>query len=180
MDSEPPQPDLHGPVRPSADVERFIEEHPTADWRARLNFMIDRAPQMQEGAPVWLLEGGAAVHILHPQRRTPDDIDVISSSPDIAKAFIGADGFDVKGIGEWFTKRGIEPSVTAKEILFQHFIERIVDGKSVYMLDPVALAVSSLLSHKGGKMRDKAFEDLRLLNPNPYEVRDLQQQLTRV
>lgn len=84
------------PHKPSENVSKYLKENPSADWKQALNFVLDNYPQIVDAKLVWILEGGAAVYLLNPSRAdTPDDVDIVTKSEQMAKDFTNTLTFNV-------------------------------------------------------------------------------------
>lgn len=80
--------ELFRPLRPALEVEEFLEKNPMFDLSTALRFLLDRYPQLDDGQPQWIVEGGAAVRLLtHNTNRTVTrDIDIVTRKPDLVAA----------------------------------------------------------------------------------------------
>jgi hypothetical protein len=161
--------------KPSDKVMDFLRSNPNSSWKDRLCFMLDTYPQVSSENVNWALAGGAAIHLAHPERRTPDDIDVISFQGGLSAQFthVGYLGLDVKGLDDWFRFHFFEQNKSTTEILFNHFTKLNFNGRQVIGFDDLLLAADKNSYLKGLAKRKKDKDDLVILNVKQEEINSL-------
>ncbi len=167
--------ELFSPVpqpEPTSDkVKKFIQENPSANWRECLEFLIDGWPQLVGGSVQYLIEGGAAVKLLFPERQEPEDIDVLTRNEDLKSQFQGNKKFGIKRLADWyvikvrpFSHRSFDPSKA--QFVFDHHERAEFNGRNVLILNRLGLSTAKSMH----VLRDKDVRDLILLNQDPAQV----------
>lgn len=169
------------PHKPSEHVTKFLKEKPNADWKQALNFVLDNYPQVVDDELVWILEGGAAVYLLNPARAdTPDDVDIVTKSEQMAKDFTNTLTFNVDTTDLWCRFRRLKPSDRITNLLFAHHSPVDFMGRKVEVLDPVTLTASKTIPWQGfAPQRQKDKADIALLSAPQDEVKNLVAELLR-
>lgn len=163
---------VFNPSKPANYVLEFLEEFPDASWRERLLFFTASYPaRSASGAFDWLIEGGVAVYLTNPSRREPRDVDILTTSSNIKQELVNTPGFDVKTPELWLGQRKLPTTASAQRKLLSSASLVDVDGLSVPILNPVALAVSKFIStHPYESRRVQDLDDLDLLNVELSEI----------
>lgn len=166
------------PSVPSERVLGFLKEHPQVSWQESLEFLLDYWQQVVEGRVQYLVEGGVAVKLLYPQRQEPNDVDVVTRSINMAGEFNGARRIDVKPVSFWYASRLLPDNGNAFDPTNGAFLldmsQEVQFGqRSLFILNPVALAVSKTLRYHNRDPREKDLEDLRLLDQDPQKVQNV-------
>lgn len=164
--------------KPSSEVQRFLTEKPNARWQECLSYLLDNWPQAVNGRIEYLIEGGVAVKLLHPQRQEPGDVDVVSRDANMELAFRGSKRFGVKHLSLWYATRLWPYNTQAFESnsgLFLLDLHQVTEfqGREVLILNPLALAVSKTMEYARNEKRGKDILDLRLLNQDPKKIQEL-------
>lgn len=155
---------------PSEKVQAFLMENASQDWEQTLTYLLDNYPQHVDGKVVWVLSGGAAIHLRHPERAIPGDIDVITRSKQMAIDFQSSLVFDVKDTETWADYHRVTYDETDLERLFGEASLVSFQNRRVIALTDTALAAekSSWLGGEPPK-RDKDITDLKILSV-PSEI----------
>lgn len=165
-------------AHPTREVQKFLRENPEVGWRNSLTFLLDRYPQVEKGRVIYLIEGGAAIRLLHPERQEPGDVDVITRSSKMARDFANAQKIDVKTVSVWFAHR-LWPYnyryFNPKPGEFLLDLNQIVnfEGREIVILNSLGLAASKMLAYGNRPPRDKDLEDLKLLKQDPARVQEV-------
>ena len=157
---------------PSERVLSFLESPHWPEWQKRLHFLLDNFPQKIGGQIIWLLDGGTAVHLTYPDRKEPDDIDVITTSKGMALEFssTGTLAFDVKHTEDWFRFHFLQHDEESIKNLFNHNTLRNFENRTVLCLDNLALAAGKYSWAKGKILRGKDVHDLYFLGVSQQEA----------
>lgn len=156
---------------PAPEVVTFQQEHPLATWAESLRFVIRHFPQGKPENPIWVLEGSAAVFLLHPgQRPVPNDLDIITPSRAFAHQFSHARGIEVKTLDFWFTIRGLRVNSKRSDYVIHATQAVDFEGTSVLVMHPGLLAVSKLLPYGSHDPRPQDTLDIQLLNVSPDDI----------
>lgn len=167
---------------PPGQVGNFIKENPSGYWRDYLMFLLNTFPQVQDGKIQYLIEGGAAVFLYHPNSVrspfiVPHDIDVVCKSRQLRDQFYPPITFDFKTLQEWLELRGMQYSEGGGELLLNCFDEVIFEARKILVLSPVALALSKSLPFLGYQQRFKDVSDLKILGVPSTEINDLKKRI---
>ncbi len=157
---------------PSERVLSFLESPHWPEWQKRLHFLLDNFPQKIDDQIIWLLDGGTAVHLAFPDRKEPDDIDVITTSKSMALEFslTGTLAFDVKHTEDWFRFHFLQHDEELVKNLLDHNAVRNFEDRTVLCLDNLALAAGKYSWAKGKILREKDIHDLYYLDVSQQEA----------
>lgn len=144
---------------PHPEVGKFLEEHPEPNWEELLLFLADTFPQSEDNLQ-YLIEGGAAVHLLQPERQTPDDVDFIFKDTEDGKKFSRLPG---KSANEWLYSKGLPESDGNVDYLFHQFVPHEFKGRTLYLLNPPGLAFSKSVNYYHQPPREKDKADVQIL-----------------
>lgn len=166
------------PHKTSKEVQRFLRENLEANWGDCLDYVLNRWQQVSQGKIQYLIEGGVAIKILHPNRQEPRDVDVLTRSPRMERSFENAQKIDVKTVAHWFAFRLWPYNLSAfstkpGEFLLEMNQEATFRDRKVFILSPLGLAVSKTLRYGNRPPRDKDVDDLRLLDQDPLEIQKI-------
>lgn len=148
------------------EVRRFLEETPNPKWDEMLLFLADTFPQNPE-KPELLIEGGVAVHLLNPERQTPDDVDFIFRKEEDVKEYNRLHGKSAK---EWLSSRRLSETEENADYLFSHFVPADFHGRKIYLLDKPALAYSKSVPYYNLPSRAKDPADVKHLGVTESQI----------
>ena len=152
-------------------MKEFFREHPEAKWKDALNFLLEKFPQITDGQIQYLIDGGAAVHLLHPEREEPKDIDILVRAEDLKENFSNALIIDAKTIKDWCANHDVPYSADIEEKIFSLGVNLNIDGRGIVIASPAFLALSKLLPWFGkSRRREKDASDLKILSVSPGDL----------
>jgi hypothetical protein len=163
------------PVKPFDYYLLFKEEKPNPTWEEYLNFFLNTFPQHDaEGKLNYLIEGGTVIKILHPERSTPTDIDVLDLKGGLYdKIGPNTAWFNADTLDQWFVARSLKPSEAAKHMIVQDPVQLTVSDKSVTVMNPRVIAMTKLLPYRGRPLREKDIADFKILNYPESEIQEM-------
>ncbi len=174
MDKQPDLQQLFGPIKTTELMKEFFRENPEAKWDAALEFLLQRFPQIMDGKVQYLIDGGTAVHILHPEREDPLDVDILVRSDEFKVKFVNARVIDAKSIKDWCTDHGIPYNEEMDEKILSLYTEVDFHGQKVLIAKPDFLALSKSIPWRGKpQQRQKETDDLRLLSVSQETLEQL-------
>lgn len=170
------------PEEPSEMVRAFLKEHPDVKWEDSLRYVLDHYKQVEDGKVMYLVEGGAALKLLFPNRQEPGDLDIVTRSDQMQKDFSNSRSFDVKSLSLWYASRLHPHNPRAFDVDEGDFLMDMnqpvrFGDREVLILNPLALAVSKTLQYLSQESRQKDREDLTMLNQDPQQIQSI---ITRV
>jgi len=166
----------------SERIRMYFDEHLGEPWQNHLRFVLNTFPQIEDGQIQYLIYGGAAIHLLHPQRIEPKDVDVLTrNSAMIAEFPPHPEGppIDVHSIDRWLRDHQLPHNQELEDFLFGQFQPVNFEGKEVLIMNPISLSWSKQNVLWGNLKRPKDSEDIRLLNVNPEEIKMFTEQIKR-
>lgn len=172
MEAEP----LFGPIEPTPLIKEFLEKNPEAGWKETLNFLLDQFPQIVDGEIQYLIDGGTAVHLLCPERRTPKDIDILVKNEDFKTNFVNAKIIDAKTPKDWCSDHSVPYCDVLAEKIFTSSTPIVFGDKAVLIVSPSFLAISKTLPWRGKpQARQVDLQDLELLSVSDENIQQLKQ-----
>ena len=164
----------------SERVQTYFAEHSGKNWQHHLTFLLDTFPQTSGGKLDFLIYGGTAIHLLHPARQDPADIDVVTRNDTIAAEFPlhpHAPVIDVHPIRMWLEAHGLPNTRTLQEFLFQRNMPIEFEGRHIWIIDPLALTFSKQRSPGARANREKDKTDIELLSVDASELQNFYSQI---
>jgi hypothetical protein len=144
-----------------------------------LRFFLNTFPQRDEtGELNYVIEGGVAIKLLHPERSSPGDIDIIDLKGGLSSQ-IGPNTrwFNASTPTEWFASHNLVYSKAGLDFLLQDLAEADFEGQRVTILNSRILAVTKVLQYKDRARRDKDVADLAILGFDQSDIESLALQL---
>lgn len=152
------------PKRPNPEVSTYLDTHPDLNLGSDLSFLSSRFPPYnKDGSARWILEGGAAIHLLDPSR-TPHDLDIVSFDIFMRPFFANTGRFDVKDWEEWASLRNLDDPETTKRFLTDHTRKvELQNGLTIPAADRELLLFSKETPYRGRSGRPEDLQDIQLL-----------------
>lgn len=152
---------------PGPEAQRFADLYPDATWQDGLTYFLDGFPQVVNGEVQWLLDGGIAIHLMHPSRKTPKDVDILTRSEDLPKRFSPSvrdhkNIFDVKSLRLWMGLRNLQYYSKHQELFFGEYQTLDFQGHRIHAVKPTVLALGKT-QFWNNKPRDIDKSDISLL-----------------
>ena len=178
MERQPDLKQLFGPIEPTELMKKFFQEHPEAKWNDALAFLLDSFPQVADGQVQYLIDGGTAVHLLHPEREEPLDVDIIVRSEEFKRNFVNARIVDPKTPKDWCSDHVIPYNEQIVEKIFALHVQIQFSGRTILIVCPEFLALSKSIPWRGKPQeRAKEISDLKLLSVSTEMIQRLKETL---
>ncbi len=165
------------PVKPFDYYVQFKEQHPNPTWEEYLQFFLDTFPQYDsEGKLIYLIEGGTAIKLLHPERDNPTDIDILDLRGGLYEK-IGPNTawFNSDTLEQWFSARTLKPTESAKQMLIEDSLQVDFKGKAITIMNPRTIAMTKVLPYRDRELREKDIADVKILGYPNQEIQEMAQ-----